>query len=203
MHEIFLIRHTAPAVARGICYGQSDIDVTETFIQEASVISQVLPERLDLVYSSPLLRCRKLAEHLFCDKQIVFENDLMEIHCGQWEMQQWDSLPREIIDPWMNDFVNQKIPGGESYVEVFARVSRCFDGIVNKQRSAAIVCHGGVIRSILAHITATPLAESFNRFKLHYGCVVKVIVDEKRLSYQVISNVATEAETHKPSSNAR
>ncbi len=56
----------------------------------------------------------------------------------------------EVVDPWMNDFVNVSIPGGESYVQVFDRVSRAFV-VAGTGERAAIVTHGGVIRSILAH----------------------------------------------------
>ena len=41
--EIYLIRHTTPAVEAGTCYGQADLDVIETFEQEASIIKQYLP----------------------------------------------------------------------------------------------------------------------------------------------------------------
>ena len=37
MRSIYLVRHTAPAVSRGICYGQSDIDVMESFYDELLV----------------------------------------------------------------------------------------------------------------------------------------------------------------------
>jgi len=32
--EIYLIRHTTPDVAKGICYGQTDLDVANTFEEE-------------------------------------------------------------------------------------------------------------------------------------------------------------------------
>lgn len=31
--DIYLIRHTTPAIAKGICYGQTDLDVTANFLQ--------------------------------------------------------------------------------------------------------------------------------------------------------------------------
>ncbi len=42
-------------------------------------------------------------------------------------MKVWDELPREELDAWMADFVNIRIPGGESYLDVQARVMRCWD----------------------------------------------------------------------------
>ncbi len=195
---IYLIRHTAPAVEKGICYGQADIDVLDTFETEATIIRQHLPVNLQYVYSSPLQRCRKLADWLFPDTNIVNEPLLKEIHCGEWELQHWDAIPKEIIDPWMNDFVNVAIPGGESYVALHQRVTRCFEQICHRHSNAVIVTHGGVIRSILAHITQTPLKDSFGAFAIHYGCVIQLDQTDGKFTYQPLSNIATPKEQHKP-----
>jgi alpha-ribazole phosphatase len=129
MNDIYLIRHTTPAVAKGVCYGQADLDITETFLEEAEVIRQVLPAGIGAVHSSPLQRCTRLASHLFPEHAISLQDELMEVHCGEWEMKSWDDLPKEEIDPWMADFVNIRIPGGESYLDLQARVNRCWDRI--------------------------------------------------------------------------
>ena len=212
--EIYLVRHTTPDVAKGVCYGQADLDVTDLFETEAATIRQHLPDTITAVYSSPLLRCKKLADHLFRDRIIHLHDDLKEINCGGWEMQLWDDIPKVEIDPWMKDFVNVRIPGGESYTDVFERVSRCFKQIIEHHSStidngvlatengmcrAVIIAHGGVIRSILSYITQTPLADSFNVFSLHYGCVVKIVPEQNTFRHEVLSNIAHEKETHKPS----
>ncbi|HTI08972.1 MAG TPA: alpha-ribazole phosphatase family protein [Puia sp.] len=230
MKEIYLIRHTTPAVAKGICYGQTDLDITESFNEEAAIIRQHLPEGIVAVHSSPLQRCHRLASHLFPGFPIALHNELMEIHCGQWEMKGWDELPKEEVDPWMKDFVQIRIPGGESYLDLHQRVTRCYEAIrggstVQAGQSAvaglppekgstnvtgqvpenagplAIVAHGGVIRSILSYITDTPLIDSFKVFALHYGCVIRLFGEEGPLQYEILSNLPPqEKEQHKPKS---
>jgi alpha-ribazole phosphatase len=197
--EIYLVRHTTPDIAKGVCYGQSDIDVTETFLQEASIIQQLLPATIAAVYSSPLQRCKKLAAYLYPNHEIQQHDNLMEINCGHWEMKLWDDIPAEEITPWMNDFINVCIPGGESYVDLYARVNKTFAQIQQEARPLVIVAHGGVIRSILASITNTGIKDSFGAFKLHYGCVIKLSGRYDRLSHDVLSNIPHEKETHKPS----
>jgi alpha-ribazole phosphatase len=198
MRSIYVIRHTAPAVSRGICYGQSDIDVTETFFDEAAIIRTCLPSTIEQIHSSPLMRCKKLAEHLFPNNDILLHEALMEINCGEWELKQWNDILKNEIDPWMEDFVRISIPGGESYIDLYERVKNCFSGIISSNTDVAIITHGGVIRSILSHITQTPLNDSFNRFSLHYGCVVKINADENVFRYEMLSNIPTPKETHKP-----
>jgi len=203
MNDIYLIRHTTPAVAKGICYGQTDLDVTESFITEAEAIREVLPAPFAAVHSSPLQRCARLATHLFPGHAVSLRPELMELHCGSWEMQPWDDLPKDEIDPWMADFVNIRVPGGESYLDLHARVTQCFNAIAaaNAGGPQAIVAHGGVLRSVLSGITGTPLIESFKVFSLHYGCVVRIYPAGAGLDYEVLlNNKPEEREQHKPSS---
>ena len=203
MNDIYLIRHTTPSVAKGICYGQTDLDVTESFLEEAALIRQVVPHPIAQVYSSPLQRCARLAELLFPGGPIALMPELMELHCGSWEMQPWDDLPKDEVDPWMADFVNIRVPGGESYLDLHERVSRCFRAIAASEADGpkAIVAHGGVLRSIVAGITGTPLIDSFKVFSLHYGCVVRIHAHEGAMAHEVLLNqVPPEKEQHKPAS---
>jgi alpha-ribazole phosphatase len=189
-------------VSKGICYGQTDLEVTESFEEEAAMIAECLPAAFGAVYSSPLRRCSMLAERLFPGMPVLLREQLMEIHCGEWEMKAWDELPKEEIEPWMADFVNIRIPGGESYIDLHTRVNRCWEEIVGAARNlpVAIVAHGGVIRSILAGLTGTPLIDSFRVFSLHYGCVVRLQAAAEGWERTVLSNRApAEKEQHKPS----
>lgn len=197
--SVYLVRHTAPAIEKGICYGQADIGVLDSFEEEAAVIRQYLPAVFTGIYSSPLRRCRQLADWLFPASAITNEPRLKEIHCGEWELLHWDEIPKEIIDPWMNDFVNVAIPGGESYVQMHERVTTCFDQLTAGEGDIVIVTHGGVIRSILSHITDTPLKDSFGAFSIHYGCVIKLDRKDGRFVHEALSNILTAKEQHKPS----
>ncbi len=196
---MYLIRHTAVDIAKGICYGQADIGVAPTFLFEADIIKKHLPENITSIYSSPLKRCRKLAEHLFADHQITLHDQLKEINCGSWEMQEWNNIPREEIDPWMQNHTTVRIPAGESYEDLYERVKAIFTTLHQLTGTKVIFTHGGVIRSILAYLTNTPLKDSFNAFSLNYGCVIKITNSVNGLQYEVLSNIPREKETHKPS----
>jgi alpha-ribazole phosphatase len=184
-----------------MCYGQTDLDVTEAFREEAETIRKHLPDGIASVYSSPLKRCTLLAQQLFPDRPLHLMEDLMEIHCGEWEMRAWDELPPEEVNPWMADFVRVRIPGGESYLDLHERVTRCWDVIRQDQAvgNTAVVAHGGVLRSILSGINETPLIDSFSVYSLHYGCVIRLFETEDRWRYEVLLNQApAEKEQHKP-----
>jgi alpha-ribazole phosphatase len=198
---IYLIRHTTPMVTKGTCYGQADLVITETFELEATIIKNVLPQHITTVYTSPLQRCSKLANFVFNNVAIIHNPQLMELNCGSWEMQLWDDIPKHEIDPWMSDFVNVQIPNGESYTMLYNRIVTAFEKIAatHQNEVVAIVAHGGVLRSILSHITNTPLINSFDAFKIHYGAVYALQPNNGTYTYNVVSNIETPKEQHKPS----
>ena len=198
--EIYLIRHTTPLVDKGTCYGQTDLDITESFLAETEAIQKYLPKNISTVYSSPLQRCSKLANTLFPNHIIQWQNDLKELHCGEWEMLLWDKIPKSEMQPWLEDFVNLVVPGGESYMQLHHRVVKRFESICAERNNAAIVAHGGVLRSILAHITGISLEASFSAFQLSYGAVIKIVPVAETFEYQLLHHITnTEKEQHRPS----
>jgi len=196
--EIYLIRHTTPLVDKGTCYGQADLDVTDTFEQEAACVKQHIPPHVKRVYSSPLKRCKYLAQYLFPQHHIHFDERIMEISCGEWELQPWDAIDRQHLDAWMSDFVNVCIPGGESYVHLYNRVVQFFDEISANLEPTAIVAHGGVLRSLLAYINQLDLKDSFNAYAIRYGCVIRLHVDNENLRHTILHNPESEKEQHRP-----
>ena len=68
--ELILIRHTTPAIEKGICYGQSDLNVADSFEAELELILKEVGQHRK-VYSSPLKRCRILAERLGTHSTLV------------------------------------------------------------------------------------------------------------------------------------
>lgn len=200
--EVYLIRHTTPAVAPGICYGQSDLDVTHTFAEEAQCIRRHLPETIQRVFSSPLRRCRMLAEYLFPHHAIQLDDRLKEINCGQWEMQPWTSICQQHLDAWMSDLVHATIPGGESYQQLYQRVVHFFQQL-HTQEPIAIVTHGGVMRSMLAYLKQVHLHQSFDAFSIRYGCTIRVSLAADAPAFDYLHNPATVTETHRPQSTRR
>jgi len=197
--EIYLIRHTTPDVKKGTCYGQADLDLVNSFNEEASCIRQHLPGNIEMVYSSPLKRCRQLAESLFPEHSIQFDDRLKEISCGTWELKPWDTIDQEALKTWMTDFVNVVIPGGESYTDLYQRTTAFFNQLPEKYERIAIVSHGGVLRSLLSYTNNVELKKSFDIFKLFYGCVIRLKKEHDGFSHLILHNPSLEQEQHRPS----
>ncbi|TDP00654.1 alpha-ribazole phosphatase [Flavobacterium sp. 245] len=175
--EIYLIRHTETVCEKGICYGQSDVNIAEPFdVIFDEIISQLPSEAI--IISSPLKRCVLLAKHVQNNvKTISYQEDerLKEMNFGDWELKNWNEIPPEQLNPWMEDFVNIRASNGESFVELHDRVGDFISDLFSKniQNPIVVVAHAGIIRSILCHQTSLPLKEAFQN-KVDFGQVIKI-----------------------------
>ncbi|MBD3308491.1 alpha-ribazole phosphatase [candidate division KSB3 bacterium] len=173
--EVYLIRHTRLDIEPGICYGQTDIPIAESFLQEAEMVRSKLSLDLDgyRAYSSPLSRCRRLAEHLQLTP-LTLDPRLMELHFGDWELKAWDDISPGSLRSWTADFVEQRCPGGESYRDQFDRGVAFWQELCQTPADQVfVVTHAGLIRTLLAYVLDTPLDKSL-RLSLDYGSVTKI-----------------------------
>ncbi|CAM1366322.1 alpha-ribazole phosphatase [Tenacibaculum xiamenense] len=174
--EVILIRHTTPKIEKGICYGQSDIEIEDSFEEEFLTIQKQLKNIDDTIafYSSPLKRCAILAKKL--SNNISFDDRLKELNFGDWELKKWDDIDKKTLDIWMNDFVNIAPTNGESYIKMFGRTSEFLEELKEKGiKKAFIITHAGVIRSMHAFVNDIPLKDSFN-LKVPYGAIITLNV---------------------------
>ena len=171
--EIYLIRHTAVAVA-GHCYGHHDVALADTFTAEAAAVRAKLPAaRADYVCSSPSSRCQALAQLL--DPAPEFDDRLRELHFGTWENQPWAALPPAELNPWMADYVHTAPPGGETYGQLQDRAVAFLDELAARPglATALVITHGGVVRALLAHVLGLPLANAF-QLNIDFGAVTQL-----------------------------
>ena len=169
---IHLIRHTTPKVAPGICYGQTDLDVTDSFPEEAQIVRSKLFDQYDRVYSSPLQRCSKLASACTA-RNVELDERLLEFNFGAWELKPWDEITGPEALAWFDDFVDMPCPNGESLRQMQSRVLNFYEEVISSEaESIAVFTHSGVQRIIHAQILATSLEHIF-RLQLAYGAVIE------------------------------
>jgi len=175
--KIHLIRHTSPNIKPGICYGQTDLDLANTFGEEKDFVHSKLDMPYEALFSSPLQRCSKLAETIDA-KQSQIDERLMEYNFGEWEMRPWNEFKSSQEKQWMENFVDQAAPSGESILTMQARVQSFWSELISQSfSSVAIVTHSGVQRLIHADILQTPLTHMF-RLQLEFGAVIEVEVSQ-------------------------
>lgn len=169
--QLYLIRHPAPQVAPGVCYGRSDLALAEDVALAAIRIRPHLPPELPL-FTSPLTRCRQLAEQLHPAPR--HDPRLQEMHFGAWEMLPWKQIARITLDEWAAKPLDFVPPGGESVGQLQERVLGFVAELgATHLPGAALVTHAGVMKVIVGKARALP-AREWMALKFEYESVIRV-----------------------------
>lgn len=181
--KLTLVRHTSLDIASNICYGQSDVDVSAQFDAERQILQKKLEKfKFDAIYASPLQRCHKLAHALCADQSLGFstadvqiDERLKEIHFGDWEMNTWDAIPRDVFDSWANDYANLAPPNGETFTQLHLRAKGFIDDVSSHScgKNILVITHGGLIRALIAEVLQIPLKGLF-RITIDYASVTQL-----------------------------
>lgn len=166
--QLYLIRHPRPDVAPGLCYGRSDLALVNDVASGAVALRSLLPENVPL-FSSPMTRCRLLAEALHPAPQ--FDARLMELNFGDWEMRSWADIDRAALDQWAADPQVFTPPRGESVSELRARVADFLGDLASQSlERAVLVTHAGVMKLCAAELLGlTP--EKWLSMQFEFGTV--------------------------------
>ena len=172
--KVTFIRHTSVSVETGICYGQSNVDVSTTFGNEAKIVKSKLENKqFDAVYSSPLQRCTKLAS--FCGySSPTLDSRLMELNFGAWEMKAWTDINDPQLQNWFDNWATEIPTHGESFFSMTERVGEFLEDVKKLHYNhIAVFAHAGVIRSagiIAEHFT---VEQAFD-YKVEYGDLFEI-----------------------------
>jgi alpha-ribazole phosphatase len=185
--EIYLVRHTEVDLKKDVCYGFSDVDLKPDYMDHFELISKKLPNTSDLpVYSSPLKRCKLLAEHIG-GREIIYDDRLKELNFGSWELKSWSEIGHSKLKTWGDDYVNLPAENGESFGNLSHRTIKAWNDILAKQHDTFIlVGHGGVIRSIISHLLEMDLKNAF-RVNIDYGGITKISIKDESIKLQYIN----------------
>ena len=184
--DLAIIRHTRLDIDSGRCYGQSEVELAPGFDTEFAELQTLLPQDFEKIYSSPLLRCTRLAER-FASK-VQTDSRLLEYHFGDWELQNWDEIDSTALDAWMQDFVQQRPPKGETMLEMSQRVGEFIESLrAQPHERVLVVTHAGVIRCIWAYLLQIPLQQVF-KINVGYGVPLRVQLGEYADSDQLFTH---------------
>lgn len=151
--QLYLIRHPAPRVAAGVCYGRSDLPLAADVALAAARILPQLPSMSPMLplFTSPLQRCRQLAAALHPAPRS--DPRLQEMDFGAWEMTPWDCIQRAALDGWAADPLGYAPPAGESVARLQQRVQ---DFVIEARRAglqrAVLVTHAGVMKVLVGQV---------------------------------------------------
>lgn len=159
---IVLMRHGETETNKdNILCGQTDVKLSQRGLKQAELGGEYLDSnfKFDKIYSSDLSRAVCTATPI-AQKQnleIIKEQNLREIFCGDWECLNAEQLksryPKE-YSVYMNDFVNSRCVNGESGKELIERAITAITKIAqeNLGKTVLVATHGGILRSLDAFL---------------------------------------------------
>ena len=168
-----LIRHTRVAVPPGLCYGQLDVPLASSFAEEAQAVRETLarqfPAGLPPIWSSPSLRCRRLAETL--DAPFQIDPRLQELNFGTWEGRTWAELDSPEARHWGDNWQTAAPPQGESLDQLLARLRGFLAEI--EGGDALLITHAGPIRA-MHHLLLNEALDTAFRRPVGYGELLRL-----------------------------
>ncbi len=162
--RFWLIRHALVAEnARAMLYGTMDVPLCPEALVADAPMYRSLAARLPRPAHwavTPLSRTRRTAEALFRAgypaQALAVEPDLIEQDLGEWHGLAHAELPARLALPahafW--PLGGEELPpGGESMVQVIARVGAAMERLAaaHEGEDVVVVSHGGAIRAAIAH----------------------------------------------------
>lgn len=180
--RLLIVRHGAtPWNATGRLQGQRDVPLSEHGRAQAGALARLLADRpVEVIYSSDLGRARETAEIIVGARglPIVAVPRLREMSFGDWEgstVAEVEGNDPDRLRAWHRDPVATAPPGGESLVELAARVGEFLRELETHpdDRPALVVSHAGPIRVLLCLALGLPAA-SYWRFRVDPGSLTEL-----------------------------
>jgi probable phosphoglycerate mutase len=164
--ELLLVRHALP-VRRELEIGHADPELSANGHAQAAHLAEYLAAEapLDALYASPLKRARQTAAPI----AERFGLELMvEDAVAEWDRHSNEYVPIEELkatdDPRWQALLRGEWTSHDETPEQFTeRVVGAIEAMVARHRSQriAVVCHGGVINSYLAHVLGLSGSQTF------------------------------------------
>ncbi len=180
---ITLIRHGKVDGPAGL-YGRTDIALSNTGRNDLQQALNNVHQQTSItqVISSPLQRCASIA-HIFSTQYglpLFIKTDLQEMDFGRWDGVAFDALGDEwnnLMRFWESPSTAHA-PEGERLQDFSRRVINAWQQLICSTDAAhqAIICHGGVIRIIIAHILKLDIANPglFQQLHIDYASNTRI-----------------------------
>jgi len=173
--------------------GQSESQLTEWGIEQARELGQRIKAiEFDRVYCSSSVRTRQTAEHALGAHQIEIEylDTLREIFLGPWEGKLYEEIEAAEPDSFRHFWEEPHlfaVEGAESFFELQQRAIGAIRNIHNgcAGQRVAIVSHGALIKSVLAHYQALDMSELWTPPHMH-NCAHSIINLQEDGSGQIV-----------------
>ncbi|MET1256208.1 histidine phosphatase family protein [Aliikangiella maris] len=192
--DVFFVRHGEPVLKKTLL-GFTDSPLNQ--LGWAQMETNIKPiSGIDLVISSPLIRCADFAQRYAKKNKVALEIDARWKECffGDWDGETYDFLYENYPDE-LNNFFNQPAkfmpPKGEPLWDFCHRVERVMEKMLltHMGKNILVFTHAGVIRTLIAWCLNIDYESGiqFKRFALDYGSITHIrFYHDKKIIPQIM-----------------
>lgn len=172
---ILFVRHgQTDSNINGIIQGQLDSPLNDEGLSQAKVTAEKLKDtKLDLIYSSPLIRASRTSEEInkYHSVKIILDDRLKEQNAGDATGEKYSETTKEEIDDFTK---NPHKYHAESFHDLYARNVDFFKTIENTDKTILIVSHSGVWKMLKRYVLGLGIDDKVETIE---NCEVKVLKD--------------------------
>ena len=193
--KLFLLRHgEVEARYQRVFGGRIDMELSpQGHVQAAALANYLKGTSFNSIYCSPMKRAQQtlaplIAHYDFAAKTV---EGFHEVHFGDWTGLGWQEVHDKFqirASQWLDLLERAELPNGECSKTFRQRVEPDLRQIIERHpgESVAIVCHGGVIRMILAILLDLPLSK-FAHFEIDYASLTQVHYTSGKSEVQLLN----------------
>jgi probable phosphoglycerate mutase len=184
MTTVLLVRHAlTDSTGKSLTGWERGVHLSDAGRKQAEGLIERLDHvRIDAVYSSPLERCVETATPLARARgmQIAKREGLGEVRYGEWTGRTLAQLSRTKL--WkvvQNAPANVRFPGGESLLEVQARLVSVLREVCERHPKAtvAMFSHADPIKLLMAHLSGSSV-DMYQRWAIDTASVTVAVLSE-------------------------
>jgi broad specificity phosphatase PhoE len=180
--RLWLIRHAEVESRYQKTFGgRIDMNLSPRGLAQAGKLADFLRGKtFDAIYASPMKRVQQTLAPVLKNgaSAPTILPGLREVDFGDWTGYNWEEVRKKFgVHPydWLDEIESGAVPNGENGVQFRARVESCLFEVIRRHPggTAAIFCHGGVIRMMLGILLDLPLPKT-NSFEIEYASYTQV-----------------------------
>ncbi|MBM3836401.1 MAG: histidine phosphatase family protein [Verrucomicrobia bacterium] len=193
--RLFLIRHAEVEERyQRVFGGRIDMDLSPLGHEQAGKLAAYLRRTpFDAIYASPMKRVQQTVEKLFAAQHARprFLEELREVDFGSWTGLTWEDVKVRFgisAFQWLDQLDRGLMAGAESAGGFRERIEQALREILRAApgRSIGVVCHGGVIRMMLAILLDIPLVK-MSGFDIDYASLTVVDCFPHKTEVQILN----------------
>ena len=180
--RLHLVRHAEVDEAyHEVFGGQIDMELSPVGHEQAKGLAKFLNGRtFDRIYRSPMVRVRQTAKPLLdaLGREAQVIEDLREVDFGVWTGHKWHEIQEKFgvdAEDWLVHLENGDVAEAELMDGYQSRIRGSLEHMMDEGagQDVLVLCHGGVIRMLLALLLDEPFSK-MDRFEVDFASLTVI-----------------------------